>query len=162
MPALTIYQIKNYVRRSFREIVDPSPDKILVHSIWTYFENRCAYCEKDLIKVNKDGHIDHLISASAKGKNHISNRVLSCATCNEKEKLDQDWEAFLKRKSPTPSIYRRRKARILKWIRIHTGTGRLTQNEKLVKLAETYAEKVNRVYEEYAKALSRRVRAARR
>jgi len=80
MPAPTPGYVKNIVRRSLREIVDPSPSK------------------KDEYK---EGHMDHLVSSSVGGSNQISNRVLSCASCNEKEKLDMPWEQFF-----SPEVFR--------------------------------------------------------
>lgn len=153
MPALTTAQIKNYVRRAFREIVDPSPDKFIVPQIWEYFNCECAYCGKPLVKLNKDGHIDHLVSASKSGKNHISNRVLSCATCNEKEKLAQDWNDFLAKKCTNQEVHAARKSKIEKWILLHSETGSLRYNEEHVSLARKYADEVNLVFEKCVKEL---------
>ena len=88
MPAITPGYVKNVIRRSLREIVDPSPTKEDEERIWKFFNSECAYCGKPLSKLQKQGHIDHLVPSSLGGPNHISNRVLSCATCNDAEKLD--------------------------------------------------------------------------
>ena len=95
MPAITPGYVKNVIRRSLREIVDPSPTKEEEVRIWKFFNSECAYCGKPLSKPQKQGHIDHLFPSSLDGPNHISNRVLSCATCNEAEKLDGAWQEFM-------------------------------------------------------------------
>jgi len=100
------------IRRSLREIVDPSPTKEEEKKIWNFFNNECAYCGKPVRKLNKEWHIDHLFPASLGGANHISNRVLSCATCNEAEKLDGAWREFIIRKNQDPAVVRTRIARI--------------------------------------------------
>ncbi len=87
MPAPTPGYVKNMIRRSLRETIDPSPTKKEETRIWDFFNSECAYCGKKLRKINKEGHIDHLVPSALGGANHISNRVLSCADCNEKEKL---------------------------------------------------------------------------
>lgn len=115
MPALTPGFVKNIIRGSLREIIDPSPTKTQRTQIWSYFNSECAYCGKKLNKTKKEGHIDHLVSSALDGVNHISNRVLSCATCNEKEKLDKAWEKFLKSKNPNKVIAKKRKEKIIKW-----------------------------------------------
>lgn len=115
MPAVTTAYVKNIIRRGLRELVDPSPDRDESADVWRFFNSQCAYCGKTLAKGNKEGHIDHLISASKGGPNHISNRVLSCAICNESEKLDADWDDFLKRKANNPDTYETRKQKILEW-----------------------------------------------
>jgi CRISPR/Cas system Type II protein with McrA/HNH and RuvC-like nuclease domain len=102
-----------------REIIDPSPNKEDVQTIWEFFNSECVYCGKKLHKGQKEGHIDHLVSASCGGANQISNRVLSCATCNEKEKLDKPWEGFLTQKCPNKQIESERKSKILRWQKIH-------------------------------------------
>jgi CRISPR/Cas system Type II protein with McrA/HNH and RuvC-like nuclease domain len=119
MPAPTPGYVKNMIRRSVREIVEPSPTKKDEQKIWDFFGSGCAYCGKKLNKGYKEGHIDHLVSSSLGGSNHISNRVLSCANCNEKEKLDMPWEKFLTQKNPDKSIASRRKDKILKWLSMH-------------------------------------------
>jgi len=47
----------------------------------------------------------------------MSNRVLSCATCNEKEKLDAPWEEFLSKEISDKNLLNKRKKKILKWQR---------------------------------------------
>jgi len=115
MPTPTPGYIKNMIRRSFREIIDPSPSKKDEKRIWKFFNYECAYCGKKLDKSKKEGHIDHLVSSSCGGKNHISNRVLSCASCNEKDKLDMDWQEFLKSKISDKNLTETRKSKIIKW-----------------------------------------------
>ena len=115
MPAPTPGYVKNMIRRSFSEVLDPSPTKKDERRIWEFFNHECAYCGKKLDKNKKEGHIDHLVSSSCGGRNNISNRVLSCATCNEKEKLDMDWHVFLKTKNPDRRLAEVRKLKIVEW-----------------------------------------------
>lgn len=119
MPVPTPGYVKNIIRRSLREIIDPSPKKKDEQIIWDYFDSQCAYCGKKLQKGRKEAHIDHLVSASCGGANQICNRVLSCSICNEKEKLDKPWEEFLTQKCADKRITAERKAKILKWQTMH-------------------------------------------
>ena len=119
MPRVTPGFAKNMMRRALRELVDPSPSRDEISSIWAFFESRCAYCGAACDRTAKGGHIDHLISASQGGANHVSNRVLSCPNCNEKEKLDLPWEQFLEQKCSDRDLRQERKARILMWQRKH-------------------------------------------
>jgi hypothetical protein len=159
MPVFSVAQIKNYVRRSFKEMVDPSPDKFEAEKIWSFFESKCAFCGLELKKGNKEAHIDHLVSASLGGVNHISNRVLACANCNEKEKLDQDWKIFLKKKAKSPSEYQERLERIENYMVLSCGTDGPC-NPELMELAIKYADEVNKVFEGYAKELKGKVKSA--
>ena len=115
MPSVTTAYAKNIIRRAFREIIDQTPSKQEADRIWEFFSSECAYCGKSLQKERKEGHIDHLISASKSGRNHISNRVLSCADCNEKEKLDSGWEEFLASKVADSAIRELRRKKIISW-----------------------------------------------
>ena len=115
MPAPTPGYVKNVICRSLREIIDPSPKKKDVQRIWEFFDSKCVYCGKPLRKAQKEGHIDHLLPTSFDGPNHISNRVLSCASCNEAEKLDGAWQEFILRKNRDPDAARRCIAKIHEW-----------------------------------------------
>ena len=122
MPAPTPGYVKNIIRRSLREIIDPSPSKEEEQAIWDHFDSECAYCGRKLRKGYKEGHIDHLVSSSCGGANHLCNRVLSCADCNEKEKLNKPWEEFLASKCSSKQIEAKRKSKILQWQRTHKAT----------------------------------------
>jgi hypothetical protein len=115
MPAPTPGYVKNMIRRSLREIIDPSPSKEGEKKLWEFFQNECAYCGAPLQKSKKEGHIDHLLPSSIDGPNHISNRALSCARCNEAEKLDGEWHEFILRKNDNLDVARARIDRIRKW-----------------------------------------------
>lgn len=117
MPAPTASYVKNTIRRGLREIVDPSPSRQSIDNLWSFFKAQCAYCGRQLAREKKEGHVDHLVSSSKGGENHISNRVLSCANCNEKEKLDAAWEPFLAKKNIDQGLFRARRRRILEWQR---------------------------------------------
>ena len=119
MPDATQGYVKNIIRRSLREIVDPRPSKNDKQKIWEFFNSKCAYCGKKLRKEHKEGHIDHLVSASCNGYNQISNRVLSCAKCNAEEKLDMPWEKFIEKKCSDKHTAAERKSKILQWQKTH-------------------------------------------
>lgn len=115
MGKITKGQTKNFIRRSLSEIIRSSPTKNEIKDIWEYFNNCCAYCWKKLSK--GEGHVDHLIPFDKCGKNGKYNRVLSCSTCNSKEKLDKDWDTFLKEKcGENEKIYTVRRNQIKNWI----------------------------------------------
>lgn len=134
MPAPTPGYVKNMISRSLREIVDPSPTKANVEKIWKFFDSECAYCGKQVDKLKKEGHIDHLFPASLGGPNHISNRVLSCVKCNEAEKLDGEWHEFILKKNKDPEVARKRIALIREWQEINEKP--VLDKEKLQKIEE--------------------------
>src|SRR5207253_6627151 len=138
MPKTTIGYAKNIIRRALRELVDHSPSKQEVTLIWEFFESTCAYCGIHLSRKDQEGHIDHLVAASLGGSNHVSNRVLSCANCNEKEKLDQPWEQFLRHKNPNAKVFSQRRAKILEW----SVRSERHQEDELMKAADQAAARV--------------------
>ncbi len=138
MPAITTAYAKNIIRRALRELVDRSPSKREITLLWEFFESNCAYCGAHLSPKNKEGHIDHLVAASLGGVNHISNRVLSCAPCNEKEKLDQPWEQFLRHKNSDEKALSQRKSKILEW----TSRSEIRREEEAMKAADQAAARV--------------------
>ena len=115
MPNATPGYVKNMIERSLTEIVDPGLSKKNKTKTWEFFNSKCAYCGKKLNRSKREGHIDHLVSASKHGTNHISNRVLSCANCNEKEKLARGWVKFVSIKNPNKKLAKTRKEKISKW-----------------------------------------------
>src|SRR5262245_55522910 len=123
MPAPTPAYAKNIIRRAFSELVDPSPKRKEMDAVWEHFGDACAYCESVLKRGAKQGHIDHLVSASQGGSNAMRNRVLSCARCNEIEKLDRPWEDFLRSKCKDEADFHTRRRRILEWQHIAVSTG---------------------------------------
>ena len=149
MPAITPGYVKNVIRRSLREIVDPSPTKEGEERIWKFFNSECAYCGKPLSKRHKQGHIDHLLPSSLGGPNHISNRVLSCATCNEAEKLDQAWQKFMVRKNQDPAVLRARIAKINKWQKPNE---KPTFNQEKLRDIESLSESAVAFYDAKVKA----------
>ena len=112
---VTLGFAKNVARRAFSQLIDPAPNRLQQLRIWEHFEHKCAYCATPLDRARKEGHIDHLVSASAGGRNDLANRVLACAPCNEKEKREMDWEAFLVGKVLDPAERQQRRQRILAW-----------------------------------------------
>jgi len=157
MPAPTPGYVKNMIRRSLREIIDPSPSKKDENKIWEFFQNQCAYCGTQvqksqkgvqLQKTKKEGHIDHLLPSSLSGPNYISNRVLACATCNQAEKLDGEWHEFILSKNKALDLARARIAKIHEWQELNgkpvLDKDKLRQIEKLSDSAVAfYQAKVN-------------------
>lgn len=98
--------------------------------LWTFFAASCAYCGDPLERELREGHADHLVATAAGGTNHPSNFVLACGRCNGDEKLDSDWEAFLRLKcaDEDPTVFPARRARILEWV--HSQAGELPQPDQ--------------------------------
>ncbi len=136
MPAASVAYAKNTIRRALRELVDPSPDKDEVQQIWRFFDGECAYCGRTLIRKAKEGHIDHLVSASKGGPNHISNRVLACAPCNESEKREMDWDQFLRMKNLDLRAYQTRRDRILQWRTMNPPTYHVSDPDVIADVTE--------------------------
>ena len=109
-------QVKCVIRRGLRNLIDPELTRNQKDKIWSFFENQCAYCGIALNQKQREGHIDHLVSESAGGKNCAFNRVLACAHCNGNEKRETDWEKFLKSKcSNEEETFQTRLQKIIKW-----------------------------------------------
>ncbi len=106
---------KNMFRRSLRAVVDPHPNDEEVAELWLFFGGECVYRGVQISVGNKDAHLDHLESETTGGTNHISNRVPSCASCNEKEKREMPWLQFLEKKVPAPDLLEARRQKILAW-----------------------------------------------
>ncbi len=118
-PAATPGYVKNMIYRSLQTLVDPEPSDKDKNQVRDFFDNQCAYCGEPLMQ---RGDIDHLVPA-ARGKggsNSLANRVLSCKSCNSKEKRAEDWTAFLKQKCP-PGTFRKRRLKIQQWIKRNGG-----------------------------------------
>ena len=107
---------KNKIRRSLTAILDPHPSANEVAELWRYFIGLCAYCGISINPASRAGHLDHLVSSALGGSNDIHNHALSCARCNGDEKRDEDWQRFLSRKAPDPSVAEARRAHILAWL----------------------------------------------
>ncbi|HWQ56061.1 MAG TPA: HNH endonuclease signature motif containing protein [Bryobacteraceae bacterium] len=142
MPKITVSYAKNIIRRALREIVDPSPEPDQLELAWKHFESRCAYCGVVLTRGSKHAHFDHLISAAGGGVNHISNRVLCCSDCNEKEKLDRPWDEFLRCKTGGATEYEERLRKITDWITMRAQPGELLSNDDST-VVDGLADEVN-------------------
>ena len=145
MPRYTPGYVKNIIRRSFRELIEPSSDKKDVEKLWKFFDSSCVYCGCFLDRRTKKGRIDHLVPASQGGTNHISNYVLSCADCNDKEKLDLSWEAFLERKVSDAKTLLKRRDKILLWQKQNRPAPG-TENPQLLGETNSRAEEVIEFY----------------
>jgi hypothetical protein len=116
VPKATAGYTKNVIRRALRAVVDPEPNRREVAELWGFFGSACAYCGRSLKKAAREGHVDHLIATTAGGTNHISNRVLSCASCNGDEKREEPWLDFLRSKVKNRSLSNARRQHIEAWV----------------------------------------------
>jgi len=89
------------------------------------------------------------------GTNHISNRVLACASCNGDEKRESDWIEFLRGKTSSELEFRSRREHIQLWCSSHA-----PKQPRLID-AEVQAE-IDRALEAFDIALAnlRRLRKA--
>ena len=106
---------KNKIKKSLKAIIDPYPSKKEVDFLWSYFESKCAYCGIELLRKERKGHQDHIISSAVGGTNEVHNFVLSCSICNGDEKREKDWLTFLREKLTDNNIYNARKNKIESW-----------------------------------------------
>ncbi|HXT41382.1 MAG TPA: hypothetical protein VN887_15345 [Candidatus Angelobacter sp.] len=111
-------QAKNFIARSLRAVADPHPSGTALQKLWKHFNNQCAYCGHKLRPGMEDASYDHLVP---NGGNHLGNIVLACGRCNEYEKLNADWDAFLRKKATISKLYHERRSRILDWQKCHKG-----------------------------------------
>lgn len=109
-------QAKNFIARSLRAVADPHPSGTALQKLWKHFNNQCAYCGRKLRPGMEDASYDHLVP---KGGNNLGNIALACGRCNEYEKLNTAWDAFLRKKATTLKSYRERRSRILDWQKCH-------------------------------------------
>ncbi len=109
---------KNVARRVLAATISPEPDRKHRPAIAAHFDDRGAYCGGQL---PLKWHLDHLVSFDLGGSNHLSNRVAACPPCNEDEKRDMEWVAFLRQKCASDAQYQERLARIQAWRARHGG-----------------------------------------
>jgi predicted restriction endonuclease len=117
-------QAKNAVLRCLSGIIDPYPTKKAVERVWEHFESKCAYCGAQMKRTDRKGHLDHLVSFKDGGANDIGNYVLACGTCNGDEKLEENWECFMRRKNLDDALYLARKTKIEDWVAHNASTRR--------------------------------------
>lgn len=130
---------KNAIRRSLRSIIDPELTKTEKKDIWDHFQNKCAYCNREMKRTERDGHIDHLVATKNSGTNHISNRVLSCPSCNGDDKRDEDWKLFLNRTVLDDKTKEERFQQINTWIEKHQHKQKtIDENTLEIHLAEVF------------------------
>ena len=122
---------KNMIRRSLRGIIDPYPTDREIDLLWQHFESRCAFCGQEVGINPKDAHIDHLDAGYGGGANHVSNRVLACASCNEKEKREMAWRQFLRSKSKSDAEYMAREQLVLRWVVSFDGQAQRSSDDVL-------------------------------
>lgn len=97
---------RNIIRRGLRTAFDPDPTPAQKKKAFNFFLGRCAYCREELPSSGWD--MDHLVSESRGGTNHISNRVPACKKCNSEERREKGYNDF----SPSRSTGETKDARI--------------------------------------------------
>lgn len=144
---LTPSQVKNLMRRGLRLLVDPEPEPGERQRLMAFFEYSCAYCGTKIEKGK--GDLDHLMPAAQGGRNHISNRVISCKPCNAEEKRDKDWEVFLMEKHGNGEAFEARRRKIYAWL---TKVGPVSPlSEATLQLLEEEARQATLVYDDACK-----------
>jgi hypothetical protein len=157
MPKVTPSYAKNVIRRALLSVVDVPPTPAQVEKAWTFFSSTCAYCGRALNRKNRDGHLDHLVSATAGGPNHICNRVLSCGPCNGDEKREKEWETFLAEKVSDQDLLQTRRAKIEEWVRLMS-----VDNSAISKdLAQLVNQEISNAIKSFDDAI-RRIREAKK
>lgn len=136
--------VKNLMRRGLRLLVDPEPVAKDRQRVIAFFEHCCAYCGCRVKKGGED--LDHLVSSAKGGRNHISNRVLSCKPCNAQEKREKDWAEFLLEKYGQGHIFEERQRKILSWVQNAGAVPPLP--ESTLRLIEEHSRKVAAFYDE--------------
>lgn len=152
MPAVTTAYVRNIIRRGLSELVDASPGKRDTPLIWDHFHSSCAFCGKSLRSDAREGRIDHLIAASQDGPNAIGNRVLACGPCNDEEKLDQQWEVFLRSKSQSDAVFEERHQRITAWQNLHPVANQVSHTQ-LRRAAADKAQEVIALFDQKVREL---------
>jgi HNH endonuclease len=106
---------KNAMRRAIEALYYRPLNKKEKDRVWEFFNSRCAYCDRQIDRSLRHGHMDHLDCSAAGGGNYIRNRVLACKECNGNEKRELQWERFLKSKSKIDQKFVSRRNRIRRW-----------------------------------------------
>lgn len=105
---------KNVARRVLWSALEKDIGRDERAAMLGHFNGCCAYCG---VELGAKWHADHLVSG---GTNHISNRVPSCAKCNEHEKREREWGEFLTEKcAGDEARLLDRRSRILAWQERH-------------------------------------------
>ncbi len=146
---LTPAQVKNLMRRGLRLLIDPEPEPEERQRAIAHFDHCCAYCGSPIEKGYAD--LDHLVSAAKAGRNHISNRVLSCKPCNAEEKRDMGWEEFLLKKCGDGPLLEERRHKILDWVNSAGVVPPLP--DATLRLLDEESRRVTAVYEEACRKL---------
>src|SRR5713101_602598 len=106
---------KNAMRRAIEALYYRPLNKNEKDRIWGFFDSRCAYCDREIDRSLRHGHMDHLDCSAAGGGNYIRNRVLACKECNGNEKREYDWKKFLESKCDSQNVLKQRRNKIINW-----------------------------------------------
>lgn len=139
---------RNWIKRALSAVLDRELNDREKDLIWKFFDSKCAYCRRSLDRGDRQAHIDHLVPNTAGGINHISNRVLSCGSCND-EKREAEWISFLRMKARNAREFKARRKRIEAWISEQTSNRPGAVNTKLLR------QETDRVIAAFNKSVSR-------
>ena len=106
---------KNAMRRAIEAVYYRPLNRKEKDRIWEFFDSRCAYCDKEIDRSLRHGHMDHLDCSAGGGGNYIRNRVLACKECNGNEKREGEWVKFLRSKCADRPLFQKRRLRIVSW-----------------------------------------------
>ena len=138
---------KGIIKKTLRAILDPDLSAKQKGAIWVFFGNKCAFCDVEMKRNSRKGHMYHLQPGIP---NHISNRVLACEICNGNEKLDRKWKEFLMEKCNHDQVtYDMRYDKIMKWVN-QNGSFQLSEQQQ-----KALDEEVVRVNGELENAVKR-------
>lgn len=117
---MTPPKARNAIREALTGILDPQPTKPEIAAMWEHFDHKCAFCRRPLNPAKPKDKTDYLIAKSCGGRNHLFNRVLSCAKCRGGHSLKYPWEDLLERvRCFDDEDIDTRKKRIEEWQQLH-------------------------------------------
>ncbi len=123
---------RNYIRKSLKAINDPYPTESEKNLLWEYFENKCIYCNRKLVREERNGHLDHIIPSTDGGSNSIYNCVLACSICNGDEKREINWKDFLKEKCQNGNDLKDKISKIEYWMNKDTKKRKEIEDEEII------------------------------
>ena len=151
---MTPSQARNAIKKALKTVIDPKPKASDKDAIWSYFKNHCAYCDQEIERESRIGHIDHLVAEMEGGSNAQSNLVLTCATCNGDEKRELDWMEFIAEKCQgNENELSTRLMRIEKWCELNGSKRRLSEEE--LRDLDVLFKRINLVFSEAIEELRR-------
>lgn len=91
-----------YSRLKHRAEQDRQPLEVTlkqIQALFAAFDGKCIYCGTSEDEAGRPHHVDHLVPVSAGGRHHISNLVLSCASCNSSKGNKPFFQFYLEKQN---------------------------------------------------------------